>query len=160
MSISNQNFKALISHYGFDDFEQEALKEFHSGAKQFLTRQTGGHVSMPEEYFGASGATNYTSEPTGTIMSQVNDIEIRPALEQTFPHSGGAVVKEVKSIFNKVLKEYRQEKKIRLTKADKERLQKEFQLSIDNMFEKIRKVASKTKQLKATQIKRVLKKHK
>lgn len=170
-SITQQQFENIVGGYGFEKFEQGALTEFQSAIMPIMKKslgQTGGRVTMPAEYFG-SYPNVYTSNPNGThhSMATPTDVLARPELPQTFPHphpnsQWGGANDSIDGLFESALKEVRQsggaEKKLRLRKDQKEHAKNIFRVLVDNIFQEVRKVAKKTKLLKATQVKRATRK--
>jgi hypothetical protein len=166
MSITKEQFSKLVGGYGFETFEDGALDIFNNSAKDLVEQslgvsQTGGRVSMPSEYFGVE-LNHYTSNSSGTnpAMNLPNDALVRPELAESFPHVGGSS-QITDTIFEKVLKDVRQSGggNKRVKKEHKQQAKHIFRRSIDRVFNEVRKVASKTKLLKAFQMQRALKKH-
>jgi hypothetical protein len=157
MTNPKTHFQNLISSYGFQEHEAEAADIFKGAsqnimAKHFMHVQNGGRVSMPLQYFGTGGSTETGAE----FPLTVSDTIARAPLEQTFPQSGGALG----SVFEDVLKQFRTHsgQKFKLSKEKKHSLKVLFADSVDKLFGKIRKIASKTKVLKASHVSKASKK--
>jgi hypothetical protein len=153
MTNTKTHFKNLISSYGFQEHESEAVDVFKGAsqnimAKHFMHVQNGGRVSLPLQYFTTGGSGDFPSTMTNTVA--------RASLEQTFHQTGGALG----GIFEDVLKQFRAQSghKFKLSKEKKQSLKVLFADSIDKLFGTIRKVASKTKLLKASHVSKAAKK--
>ena len=168
-ALTQDQFANLVGGWGFEKFDDGAAQEFKSALMPMLessigqSAQFGGRVSMPGEYFGMHvPASTYTSSPQGTnpSMALVTNTTARPALPQTFPLVGGAADAEMDRVFDKLLKQYRQQAggKLRLKKAQKDSARGVFKGLVSKVFENIRKIAKKTKVLNVLQMKKALKK--
>jgi hypothetical protein len=169
MSISKEQFKQLIGGYGFEQFDETALEQFGDTLAPMLAKSVdavkslkGGRVSMPGEYF-AHPTNFYTTNASGTNESMAHATQdyIRPSLPETFPTQAGGNAKDsLDSVFEKALKEYRQTggKGLKLKKEQKQEAKTIFKGIVEWIFKEVRKVATKTKTLKGTQMKRAVKK--
>lgn len=168
MPVTEQQFAHIVGGHGFETFEDSALSSFNKSlhdiiAKSISSVQMGGRVSMPGEYFGAS-PNHYTSNSAGShqSMSSATDVLARPMLEQSFPHVGGAESALLDSVFEKALKDFRQQvgggRRMRFMKAKKDESKIIFRNIVDKLMTEVRKVAKKTKVLKGGQMQRALNK--
>jgi hypothetical protein len=170
MPLSTKQFTNLIGGHGFEGFEQDALDVFNQnigslvkGGSTLPSPQQGGRVSMPADYFGTpTKAWTATMEGTNPSMATPTDTVVRPELASTFQLGGGI---DGAKIFNEALKDFKlsggassSSSKKRMSKEEKEAKKHYFRNAIEKLFAEVRKVATKTKILKAVQLKRAFKK--
>jgi len=158
MPINEKQFKTLIGGYGFESFEPEALELFNNELDTIMHKSmSGGRVSFVGDYF-ANPSNNFTTSSDGAnhSMSVVTDTMARPSLEQTFKVGGFHDDK----VFESALKHFRLGggAPSKLSKVKKDETKNIFKGLVEKVFSEVRKVASKTKLLKATQVKRAVKK--
>ena len=167
MPVTPKQFQNLIGGYGFESFEEDALDVFNKqlGSLLNITPQKGGRVSMPADYFGyPTKAWTQSDAGTNPSMSTPTDTIVRPELPSTFKVGGGEE-QSLEKLFQVALKDFKQTggdnsaKKKRMSKEEKAGRAHYFKNAIEKLFKEVRKVATKTKILKAVQLKRAFKKN-
>ena len=167
--LSKSYQKAFVSHiasFGFETHDSDAVEVWEGASAKWLKnhlssspKMEGGRYALPGEYF-ALKSSNLTDD-MGDNLTQLTDQYVRPGVPETFfemPRCGGGI-QSTSTLFEHALKLYRADNKgLRLKSDTKKLFQQKFDEFATDTINAVRKIAPKTKHLKASALTKAIKK--